>query len=53
MNTFYKSIQMPQEFLKAVEVIQQYCQYEDCDEDCNNCSYSLATIRCGDREDGE
>lgn len=51
MNTFYKSLQMPEDFIQAVETIMQYCQFEDCDKDCNNCPYSLATIRCGDTDD--
>ena len=50
MNTFYKSLQMPEDFIEAVETIMQYCQYEDCDDDCQNCPHSLHTIRCGDTE---
>lgn len=48
MNIFYKSLQMPKEFMDAVEVIMKYCQNEDCDDDCKNCPHSLAEIRCGD-----
>lgn len=47
MNIFYKD--MPEEFLKAVDVIQHYCQNEDChEEECTNCPYPLNIIRCGD-----
>ena len=46
MNTYYKH--MPEDFKKAVEIIQQYCQNEDCDMDCRVCPYPLAEIRCGD-----
>lgn len=49
-NIVYKSLQMPKEFMDAVEIIMKYCQNEDCTEDCNYCSCTLAEIRCGDAE---
>lgn len=48
MSKFYED--MPQDFKDAVEVIKQYCQFEDCDCNCKECPYSLKTIRCGDDE---
>lgn len=51
MNILYKSLQMPKEFMDAVETIMKYCQNEDCDEDCKKCPCSLAEIRCGDTEE--
>jgi len=48
MNVLYKSLQMPKEFMDAVEIIMKYCQNNDCDEDCKNCPCTLAEIRCGD-----
>lgn len=48
MNTLYKSLQMPKKFMDAVETIMEYCQNEDCDDDCSQCPHSLAEIRCGD-----
>ena len=53
MNVFYKSLQMPERFMDAVEVIMEYCQNEDCIEDCVNCPCSLTEIRCGDNEEIE
>ena len=50
MNTLYKSLQMPKDFMDAVETIMKYCQNEDCQEDCKNCPCTLAEIRCGDTE---
>lgn len=53
MNDFYYK-DMPEEFQKAVKVIQQYCQNEDCTiTDCNKCPYTLAVIRCGDVIEGK
>lgn len=46
MSRFYKN--MPNDFKKAVEVIKEYCQNEDCMENCAECSYPLGIIRCGD-----
>lgn len=46
MNKFYEN--MPQDFKDAVEVIKRYCQFEDCDCNCEECPYSLKRIRCGD-----
>lgn len=53
MNILYKSLQMPKDFLDAVETIMKYCQNEDCDEDCKNCPCTLAEIRCGDTAESE
>jgi glyoxylate carboligase len=46
MSKFYED--MPQDFRDAVEVIKQYCQFEDCDCNCEECPHSLKIIRCGD-----
>ena len=47
MSEFYKT--MPEDFKKAVEVIKQYCQMENCDcADCKHCEYPLGYIRKGD-----
>lgn len=47
MNSYYED--MNQEFKKAVKVIKQYCQFEDCDvHDCVACPHPLSVIRCGD-----
>lgn len=51
MNILYKSLQMPKEFMDAVETIMKYCQNEDCQEDCKNCPCTLAEIRCVDTEE--
>lgn len=49
MNKFYENMNMPEEFLKAVDVIQHYCQNEYCtEEECTNCPYPLHIIRCDD-----
>lgn len=53
MNILYKSLQMPKEFMDAVETIMEYCQNEDCDDDCSQCPHSLAEIRCGDPAESE
>ena len=47
-NTFYED--MPDDFTNAVETIMGYCQNEDCDDDCKNCSNPLSVIRCGDEQ---
>lgn len=39
---------MPEDFKQAVEVIKQYCQFEECSDDCANCPHPLKVIRCGD-----
>jgi hypothetical protein len=49
MSKFYKD--MSKEFKNAVEVIKQYCQNEDCTEECDKCPYPLGVIRCGDSEE--
>lgn len=46
-KSYYEN--MPDDFRKAVEIIKQYCQNEDCTEDCcEECPYPLSVIRCGD-----
>lgn len=46
-NDYYAH--MPEDFRAAVNVIKQYCQFEDCiDSYCDKCPYPLKTIRCGD-----
>lgn len=49
-ENYYKN--MPEDFKKAVAVIKDYCQNEDCaaDCECDECPYSLSMIRCGDTE---
>ena len=51
MSYFYRD--MPKEFLKAVEVIKKYCQFEECTENCSECPYSLKTIRIDDESEDE
>lgn len=51
MSKFYEN--MPDDFKQAVEVIKEYCQNEDCTEECSECPYPLGTIRCGDTEEQE
>ena len=46
MSKFYKN--MPDDFKQAVEVIKEYCQNEDCTENCAECPNPLGVIRCGD-----
>lgn len=46
MSNFYKD--MPDDFKNAVNVIKKYCQNEDCQEECKDCSLPLSEIRCGD-----
>lgn len=46
-NTFYED--MPDDFTEAVETIMQYCQNEDCDDDCSCCPHPLSEIR-GEQE---
>lgn len=48
-ENYYKN--MPEDFRKAVAVIKDYCQNEECavDCECDNCPYPLSMIRCGDR----
>lgn len=50
MNENYKN--MPEDFKKAVAVIKDYCQNEECaaDCECDECPYPLSMIRCGDAE---
>lgn len=50
-NTYYKD--MPDDFKQAVNVIKQYCQFEECSDDCSNCPHPLRVIRCGDVINGE
>ena len=47
-ENYYKN--MPEDFRKAVEVIKEYCQNEECvaDCECDDCPYPLSMIRCGD-----
>ncbi len=47
-NVFYE--QMPDDFTEAVETIMQYCQNEDCDDDCSCCPHPVSEIRCGDKD---
>ncbi|MBC5685574.1 hypothetical protein H8R94_02910 [Roseburia sp. NSJ-9] len=49
-ENYYKN--MPEDFKKAVAVIKNYCQHEDCaaDCECDECPYPLSMIRCGDEE---
>ena len=49
-ENYYKN--MPEDFKKAVAVIKDYCQNEDCaaDCECDECPYPLSMIRCGDAE---
>jgi hypothetical protein len=48
--SFYED--MPKDFKNAVEVIQKYCQNENCDiQDCHNCEYPLGYIRPTDTFD--
>ncbi len=52
MSKYYKN--MPEDFKKAVEIIKQYCQNEDCNEEnCKDCQYPLNIIRCGDKAESE
>lgn len=48
-ENYYKN--MPEDFRKAVAVIKDYCQNEECaaDCECDDCPYPLSMIRCGDR----
>ena len=48
VKNYYKN--MPEDFQKAVEVIREYGQKEECaaDCECDNCPYPLSMIRCGD-----
>lgn len=48
-KNYYKN--MPEDFQKAVEVIKDYCQNEECaaERGCDECPYPLSMIRCGDR----
>ena len=51
-STYYEN--MPEDFKQAVNVIQQYCQFEECSDDCSKCPHPLNVIRCGDTiENGE
>ncbi len=36
------------DYYQAREAIKQYCQNEDCAEDCKECPYPLSIIRCGE-----
>jgi hypothetical protein len=49
-ENYYKN--MPEDFKKAVAVIKDYCQNEECaaDCECDECPYPLSVIRCGDVE---
>lgn len=49
-ENYYKN--MPEDIKKAVAVIKDYCQNEECaaDCECDECPYPLSVIRCGDVE---
>ena len=47
MSNYYE--EMSSDFKRAIDVIKEYCQNEDCQEsDCSICPYPLSVIRCGD-----
>ncbi len=41
MNTYYESLQIPADVIDAVNVIQKYCQFKDCKENCKTCPNAL------------
>lgn len=44
----YEQKDLMTDYYQAREIIKQYCQNEDCTEDCKECTYPLSAIRCGE-----
>lgn len=47
----YEQKDLMTDYHQAREIIKQYCQNEDCNEDCKECTYPLSVIRCGEEWD--